>query len=294
MPDNAKSAPYHKPTRAQLRVIEACDEILIETGKLPTLDAIQERLKTGSRSTAHTGQQMWIRELSDRLNRVRGLPDIPDGAAIAITNLWDELTTANQALFDARKADIEKALVRANEDLEEAKTFQKDAEERAKQSDQLVGEKNDIIRALERNVEKTSGQLTLEQETTTRLKEEIQTIRVEAREQVDGYKRAAELAEQRQEEREQALGQQIGDLIGDKTRLEKDNASLSKQLIRAQDAKSSAEEKNKLLEKQYKELLKSLNALKGANRPGKAVTKKTAVKKKAVKKKSARSQRRSS
>jgi len=109
------------------KVIATCDMMLKRDGAIPSGDAIVKEIG-GSKVTAYNGQKIWISDLSDRLNRIQGMPPVPASAASAFVTMWEALTKANEADFATRAKGIEQQLALAHTAVSEAQADKLTAE----------------------------------------------------------------------------------------------------------------------------------------------------------------------
>ena len=82
------------------RAYDACDAVLIEEGRFPTVEAIRARIGTNSPAIIKRAINDWLlnfaKQHKERLHR----PDLPAALLDAVDNIWKTATDQSQKLFD--------------------------------------------------------------------------------------------------------------------------------------------------------------------------------------------------
>ncbi len=82
------------------RAYDACDAVLIEEGRFPTVEAIRARIGTNSPAIIKRAINDWLlnfaKQHKERLHR----PDLPGALLDAVDNIWKTATDQSQKLFD--------------------------------------------------------------------------------------------------------------------------------------------------------------------------------------------------
>ena len=111
------------------RAYDACDDVLIEDGRFPTVEAIKNRIETNSPAIIKRAINDWLLNFAKKHKERLRRPDLPDALLEAVDNIWKTATDQSKKVFDV---DLEEFHLRTGE-LEGHLKFHKETNERLTQ-----------------------------------------------------------------------------------------------------------------------------------------------------------------
>jgi chromosome segregation ATPase len=164
------------------RAYEACETFFVETGQMPTIDAIKPLIGVNSPSTISSAIKAWKNALSQTIKKDQGvLPGIPVGLTETVNALWqyalsearqvfnekyDELQaqqaalTAKETILNDETARIQQLLQLTEQKFQEEIVYLKKESGRLTEDSMLLTEQAERYRALATEVEKDNAVLT--------------------------------------------------------------------------------------------------------------------------------------
>ena len=81
-----------------------CDEVLFETGKFPTIEAVKARIGVNSPNTINHAIKAWTKDFAEKQLEKQNRPDLPACLLEAIEQVWKQATNeANKIYLDKEK-----------------------------------------------------------------------------------------------------------------------------------------------------------------------------------------------
>ena len=82
------------------RAYDACDDVLIEEGRFPTVEAIRNRIDTNSPAIIKRAINDWLLNFAKKHKERLRRPDLPDALLEAVDNIWKTATDQSKKVFD--------------------------------------------------------------------------------------------------------------------------------------------------------------------------------------------------
>jgi len=115
------------------RAYDACDDVLIEDGRFPTVEAVRQRIDTNSPAIIKRAINDWLLNFAKKHKERMRRPDLPEALMEAVDNIWKTATDQSKASFESES----KAFYAREMELESHIAFHKCAYEKLKEDEEL-------------------------------------------------------------------------------------------------------------------------------------------------------------
>jgi Plasmid replication region DNA-binding N-term len=119
-----------------------CEQVLIETGKFPTIDAIRTRIGVNSPTTINNAIKAWTQDFAERQLAKQNRPDIPATLHESVEKIWQLATKEAEKDYLPKEQAFNNQLFELNQQLAEREVLL------AEQAQQLAGLNDDKTQAL--------------------------------------------------------------------------------------------------------------------------------------------------
>lgn len=145
-----------RPGITKEQIIQAADTLLQETGAMPTVQAVRERIGSGSYTTINTTLTEWRKEYAERI--IADVPAMPDKVQAAFNQAWSiavrqtqEDMEAERQAIDTKRREMEKEHAGMSAEIEQ---LEKALEEAIEKTGRIEEELNREKQAREETTKK--------------------------------------------------------------------------------------------------------------------------------------------
>jgi len=104
-----------KLTDTYARAVEACDLILFETGKFPTIDSVRDRIGVNSPTTINKAIKHWTEAFAKKHYEKKTQPDVPTVLFNAVEAVWRLAVTQAQQAYALKEIEFQQQIADLNQ-----------------------------------------------------------------------------------------------------------------------------------------------------------------------------------
>lgn len=133
-----------KITDTYANAYSCCDQVLMETGKFPTIDAIKTRIGVNSPNTINNAIKAWTQAFAERQLDKQSRPDIPACLWEGVEQTWKLATIEAEKIYTDKELAFKNTITELQKTIDQQQKalaqFGIQAEELAVHNEQLVAE----------------------------------------------------------------------------------------------------------------------------------------------------------
>lgn len=108
-----------KITDTYANAYACCDQVLMETGKFPTIDAIKTRIGVNSPNTINNAIKAWTQAFAERQLDKQSRPDIPACLLEGVEQIWKLAALEAEKIYSEKEIAFKNALAESQKTIEQ-------------------------------------------------------------------------------------------------------------------------------------------------------------------------------